>query len=292
MHKVLAEQLPDEVDGVRVISYVRPHASRFLAAFVQRIKTGHYLGNLETFLERIGQDDTLNYAIRLAKWQNVFGNSFVLRPYIRSELYNDDVVADFYRTLLGSEPFTIAQPVRENTSVSLRALAGLRLLQRRMKNEGLKGDARGFAGTVVANFHLPKAKATGTPPTLDRSIAGKLVNAYRQDADKTDGLFFAKPLMREALETTLSNAGDTPFDLTPAAHFNAQERRDLISLSQQISALILNDPRMWSMSHRFRIGQIIPSPRESRSLSEYQPQYERIDSSLKKVAEILCDEPL
>ena len=67
MHKVLAEQLPDEVDGIRVISYVRPHASRFLAAFVQRIKTGHYLGNLETFLERIGQDDTLNYAIRLAK---------------------------------------------------------------------------------------------------------------------------------------------------------------------------------------------------------------------------------
>ena len=57
----------------------------------------------------------------------------------------------------------------------------------------------------------PKRKPPGRPRRWIAPSPEKPVNAYRQDADKTDGLFFAKPLMREALETTLSNAGDTPF---------------------------------------------------------------------------------
>ena len=48
----LTDFLPEYVENLRVIAYVRPHAGRLVSAFMQRCKAGLYQGDMETFFDR------------------------------------------------------------------------------------------------------------------------------------------------------------------------------------------------------------------------------------------------
>ena len=294
LRQTLCKYLPEHSERARVIAYVRPHSSRFLAAFIQRTKTGHLDRPFGEFFRRIRQEDsTLNYSRRFLEWRGVFGDSFALRPFVRSELYNQDVVTDFYRELLGDEAFSVLRPVEENVAVTTRALSGLALMHRGLMKAGGRMGQQRAVGAYVANHLLLTGPINGPKPKLDRVNAEKLLKAYRKDAVKLDKEFFFRPIMEESLESTLQDAADEPVDLNPATHFSPSERMELDGIIEEAAKTFLRHPKACIRHFRYVRGlQSQYHPKRTRfnvfaQKLMYGRMLGRLDARLKVFADIL-----
>jgi hypothetical protein len=287
LQQALNEHLPDHAASAKVIAYVRPHPSRFIAAFIQRTKTGTLFDEIDVFFDRIRKMDTLNYTARFRRWEQQFGDRFILRPFIRSELKDKDAVADFFTTVLGETPFQITRDVQENISVSLGSLAGLRFLHRHLSKAGTEQTERIAIGTLIANFYLAEVqeKTGGEKPTLDRVTAEKLVETYRADASSLDAAFFGRPLMIEALEGSRDTTRQTPVDLTPRLYFSQPQRKSLIALSREIQAALQIAPRTWATNLKVRKGKSV----SSQDAAVGEKAVEQLDGFLTEAARILRD---
>ena len=291
LQQALVAHVPDHADKVKVIAYVRPHASRFLAAYIQRTKTGAYMGNFDDFFPMLRKNDPLNYSRRFGAWQKVFSDRFVLRPFLRPELRNGDIVSDFFNEIFEGAAFTLSDTVEENVSVTLQSLCGLRIMHRRLNKAGIGLHGRAILGGAIANFFLPAGKVIGDKPKLDRAMARTLIDAYSADAKNLDATFFSGPIMQENLETCIDKAVEHPIDLTPNRYFEPYKRKHVVALSDDLAKLFHKRPKVWSIHYQTRKGQLVPDAKQSDLMSTHQEHVALVDEKLAELAQIFSGDP-
>ena len=89
---------PERVLGAEIIIYVRRQDLLLEAMAKQKLKSGHYKGDLDTFIaSRKGVGNYMSYIKNVQKrFPDV---SVTCRPYDRSVLIDGDVIADFWQAL-------------------------------------------------------------------------------------------------------------------------------------------------------------------------------------------------
>lgn len=207
LDRALRTHLPEYRDRLRLVSYVRPHADRFLSSFTEVAKLGQDVLPIDRFLARSLRRGMLSYAPRLARWRAVFGESFHVRPFLRERLEGGDAVRDFLGFIAGpGAEIRLEQGFRSNESLSLEDLALMIHLQRRVA-EALAGRpelhhrVRHALGWHMAPLLNQQPGAVRTPPRLHRELALRIQDACRGDAAETDRQWFGgDPLLATALE--------------------------------------------------------------------------------------------
>ena len=294
LQEALDTYVPDDLFlDTRVISYVRPHASRFLAAFVQRTKTGLYFGDIDSFLASLQKNKpiTFNYTKRFRRWKRVFGDNFTLKPFIRSEMYQGDISQDFFHEVLEGAPFEIEKPVEANVSVSTKSLAGLRRMHEKFRELGMDAKGRSLIGGAMGNHFLASQANGGQKPKLDPATAEALIATYKKDAAKLDSTFFDRPIMQEALEHCVDDTQDTKVDITAELHFTQDELRSLDKIFTSVAGDMRLYRRLWALhhhtGHRNVRNQDAPPARVLLKLRRISKKINSIDDQLFEAAEIL-----
>ena len=245
LNRVGKKFLADFWDDTRVIYYCRPHSSRFLAAFAQQVKTGSYLGEYEDFADKIAKQKTLFFTRRARAWNKIFGDRFTVRPFSRSELYQNDAVADFVHTVHGASNFKLAEKTETNQSVSLKTLSALRLFHGYFQTNGRDNGtkvARLMARTIF-NHHLGAFETTSELPKLDAVTAATLYDTYIEDAQQMDAEFFdGKPFLVKALTKARDTAKGTSNDLSLETHYSQDEIAQVKELMVKIDETFQKAP--------------------------------------------------
>lgn len=248
LQQALKDHMPDLIDRVHLISYVRPHAERILSSYTQSLKLGFVTGELDAFHRQTLKRQRYVYAPRFCKWREVFKDRFTLRPMVRAHLFDQDVVADFLHNLLDQAPFKLDPQPTSNTALSVAHLAMLRAFHRmeRKNAYGTLGEVRG-----KATWHLTRLLEEITPPDaeklrLHRTLAEQIMADYAGDAEALDATFFDQPIMVPALAASLDKAVAAPLSLKLKDHFDADTRRLLTLMMQLTDDLMARNPDEWS----------------------------------------------
>jgi len=238
----------DTVDDYRIISYVRPHAARFLSAFAERTKIGQpdVLGStLEGIFKQVNENRSFHYLPRLTAWRDQFGDRFQLRPMIRNQLYQNSVVDDFIRHAFDLTDFQISAGAQANESLDVEDLMRLKVLQSHLLSDN--GKLRLAMGWEFARVlkHLPPL-ATRTKLRLHKSLARDIHASYLDDARAVDQQFFdGAPLLENELSSALDTAVDSPMSVEPADYLSETDLRSLAILSDIITGLVQNKKINW-----------------------------------------------
>ncbi len=286
MKRAIQTYLEDYAETAQIISYVRPHASRFLAAYTQRTKMGMPYESYDDLIVGIKRQKALFYAPRASKWRNVFGGNYTLRPFMRSELRENDVVQDFFYEILGDDNFTIKSKIEANTSLSTRALVGVKFFHQYLREADAVQVTRKRLAKCLDHYHLPRLKTSRTPPILDKQTVEVLYDTYIEDAQTVDKIFFDSPLMVSALEKARAEAPAESIDFSLNAHFTADEQDQLSSLFKDIVKLQAGHVELWVNYLNF-IKKLIPlTKRELSMLEKNKECVDEMDRLLTEVAVI------
>jgi hypothetical protein len=250
---VLDEHLPGFYSQTRLISYVRPHAEKLLSAFSERVKLGYHTGSFEAFLDKVEQERELIYLPRFTAWRERFGARFTLRPFVRSELFRGDVVADFFRFLLGHDAFTTADTGTANTSLTLPQLALLRDLHSKLRvglrDRGLERtlpiqDASATLGRAFSE-HLRAVDlgADGAPLAIPAALKERIHTLYAEDAAALDAAFFDGTPMSDALEKMERLTAPGTQSLEAVDHFAPGELALARAFGAMLAKMLLEDPK-------------------------------------------------
>lgn len=240
----IKQHIPDHAETIRVIAYIRPHIGRFLSQFAENLKNGHTTGDMQGFAARMDRLGRLDYVPRLERWQDVFGDRLIVRPFVRDRLHDDDVRHDFLARILGDRPFQINNNTDSNASLSLSDLALMRMLQRR------------FAAKLGADHPscIPFGKQFGrlllespSPRSSERlrlsqDLYDWFAARYRDDARRMDDLWFQGPCLGPALDAAANDTVATAQDLTVEAHFDAETLRLMECWADLILRQMKDDP--------------------------------------------------
>jgi len=240
---------PDLAGSLRLVAYVRPHADKMLSAFSERIKLGSRLLSLNSFFDTLSDSDGLDYTPRFEKWRATFGDRFELRPFVRDELYHNDVVSDFYRVVLGSEDFAIKSPVEANPSLTVSQLSLLREVHKgvNIKLGSATGprmrEVRGSLGRLVTD-HIQSTGLgqDGEKLRMPAALAARFTERYAADAEALDTAFFDKFLMSEALEKMQHKTIDTAQSLDATDYFPTDVISSVQSFAYVLADLVAQNP--------------------------------------------------
>lgn len=260
----IQEFFPDYAASVQVIAYVRPHISRMLSSYTQRVKARGLQQDFDSFCRSAVEKQRFHYTPRFLAWQAEFGTSFILRPMVRANLYRGDVVADFLRHTLGSEDFTLAGAVEANVAPTLDHLACLRQVHAAIKAAGIGDEVRFTCGKYLAD-RLASTSPDGPRLRLPRALLAELQQAYAEDAAQLDGLFFEGSPMSETLKAAADGATDDPQSLDPDQRFGQPQRRQLKRLSTSLAAELAKAPGRWKQLFREAKTQSAQSNRENKA---------------------------
>lgn len=240
-HEIAETFFAGAADEIRIIAYVRPHAARVLSSFAERIKIGTARAlnsDLNSFAARRIKGQDYSYLPRFAAWREYFADRFILRPMIRSQLYQGDVVSDFIHHAFGGLAFTISGESQANESLCLEDLMRLKVLQKALLHQSK--DLRLKVGWEVSRLagHLPPAPAR-TRLQLHRALAKTLRDSYLEDARNMDRMFFSgEPLMQNELHAAVKKAIAKPQSTAPADHLSPSELHGLTLMAGMISGLL------------------------------------------------------
>ncbi|MFW8637122.1 hypothetical protein [Cribrihabitans pelagius] len=268
LQKVLETYFPGL--PVRTISYVRPHASRAVSAYGQRLKTGSFDGTLPEFCRFITTVPTLYYARRFPAWRAVFGSGMILRPFVRSALRDGDAVSDFFYHALGTGGFELLPLETVNEALSVAELAGLRLVQQTLRGQELADHHRLAVGGALQRKLSAAPGRSGEKPALDQASASHLLEAFREDARALDSQFFGQPVLEEELLRSHRTASPAAQDFSPEAHFLPRQRTGLENAVTGIAALIRKMPKAWRQEYQVSVSQRDPEDIENRSPAHSQ----------------------
>lgn len=255
LQAALDEFLPDHARSIRIVAYVRPHTKRLLSAYMQRTKAGLYQGDLQGFFDRSKRENLLHYAPRFAQWRGTFGDRFTLRPMIRTQLKDGDVVADFIGLALQGAAFTLHGTVDANPSVPLEYLTGLREVQAVLKRNAVATGTRQSVGDRINHSLATLGPGTGTALRLPQALYAQ-VHAYcAEDAAALDAAFFDSPLMTDALNSAAADALAIGQPLLAQHHYSGQTLVQLRKQARQLATLFKKRPTAWTVAYEHEIGQ-------------------------------------
>lgn len=247
--------LPAYSGQIEVVAYARPHLSRLVSSYNQRVKERGLQQSFNRFCLDAAKKGKFRFHERFLEWRTVFGGHFTLRPMIRSSLYKEDVVSDFLREILKTEDFEVHENHRANVSPTLDHLACLIEAHKAFTNERIPENVRHVFGRVLSD-RLTAAPATpGDRLQMPTSLLPRLQQAFAQDAAALDATFFGDPLFSEELNKT----GNTTTDAQPLKaikRFSRMEMRDLEIIVARLAKTVSEDPEGWKRQVRQRRRQI------------------------------------
>jgi len=249
LNAALRQFLPDYADDLQVIAYVRPHISRLLSSYTQRVKARGLQKDLEGFFRTVSEQHRFHYLPRFLAWRSEFGAAFTLRPMVRSELYRGDVVADFLRLTLASEDFTLQDELQANTAPTLDHLACLRELHSALARAGLAKDIRFTCAKSLAS-RLDETAPEGPRLRLPRPLLPVLQQAWAEDAAALDAAFFDATPMSDALEAAAAGATDEPQPISAKERFDPDRRQALGRLLSDLVTELAKAPEQWKRNLR------------------------------------------
>lgn len=250
----LREYLPEYTHNARVIAYCRPHASRIISGYAERVKVGSFNGSLASFVKFLKNRPELYYYPRFCAWQTTFGERFTLRPFIREELRDQDVVADFFHEALRGAEFSTDKIETANKSLSLEELVLVRLVQSVLTKRKVKNFLRLPIGTEIAKNVSAAPNRSRTKLQLDRKNAEIILTGYRSDATQLDREFFDRPLIEPALIRSVENASGVAQSLEAEDYFPHDVINQVTSQSADIAKLLNKRPHAWRRDYRARVG--------------------------------------
>ncbi len=287
LRDTLAEFLPDYVENLRIIAYVRPHANRLVSAFMQRSKAGLYLGDMETFFKRTQGEGLLRYAPRFQRWQGTFGSRFTLRPLIRSQLRDGDVVSDFLHFALNGAPFTRRGAVQADPSLPLEFLAGLREVQGVLMRNQIPNGTRHSVGDHVGRTLARIRPGAGTRLQISQALYQDIKALCQADAEALDAAFFGQPLVTQALEEAAEDAIAINQDTMAKAHYTEQVIQELRRRARTLVAMFKNRPTAWTLAFEREIGQR-PANADGKPLPPpLRAHIEKVNVVLTEIAEMI-----
>ena len=253
--RAIGKYLPDHARTVRVIAYVRPHTSRLLSTYMQRTKVGLLQCDIASYFENARQEKLLLCADRFRKWRQVFGERFTLRPMIRTELRDGDVVADFLHTVVQGAPFTLLTKSRTNPSLTLEALAGIREIQAVLRKSEISGRTRTAVGNQLGRNLTALTQGVGTKLGLTPALCEQVRVLCRKDAAELDREFFFRPVMRQALQAAAGETIETVQNTAPGLHFTPDTLHRLQQYGKGLARLFQLNPNAWTDEFEWEIGK-------------------------------------
>lgn len=244
----IKQHLPEYIDRLRLVAYVRPHGERLLSTFAERSKMGRFHKSLEVMHDRLVANRSLFYAPRFEKWRDVFGERFTLRLFQRDQLYQGDVVQDFFRYLFGSEKFNLpgqdGQGSGENNSLRVEDIAMMRMIHARLRRaDGYKPQLREVFGWYMSELlGASSYPGGGTTPRLHKALAHQVVETYAADAAALDAAFFEGTPMADALATVPGKAVAQAQSFQAKDHFRVPEMRRMAVWADFMQRLMVADP--------------------------------------------------
>lgn len=271
--RALEEFLPQYTDTARIVAYVRPHAGRALSGYAQRVKTGAELGTLDRSIAAHSERRMLHYAPRFLRWRKQFGERFTLRPFLREEMRDGDVVSDFFHTALQGAPFTLERIPSTNESLSLEEVAAMRRVQGRLVAEEVPEFLRLSLGGAIGRAMAGQAGRFRTKMVLSRSHAEQLHGMFLEDAQQLDRVFFGRPLMVAALEQAIETAAPAGQSLEPREYYSEDSLQRMERIAGEIAALVKAEPRGWRLEYQRGTGQ-----RQDRVEDQLDPEAKRANA--------------
>lgn len=247
LQEKIAAHWPGLEDRMRLISYVRPHAEKLLSSFAEQTKFGRAPGGVQQFYKQMSRHGTLDYVPRFRKWKAVFGERFELRPFVRSELYQQDVVQDFFQFLLRGPGAQIQDIAVANTSPSVAQIALLRKV-----HEAFLGDRDRSAGPrelavlgrlLFAEFRKVGLGSDSGKLLIPSPMMGEFTKRYREDAATLDAEFFAGTPMSDALRAAPEKLSGPLQPLKAEAYFSEETIRAIEVLSSLLGQLGEHDSK-------------------------------------------------
>lgn len=239
--------------SARLIVYVRPHHEKLLSSFSERVKLGQVQSGFGAFAEDVFAGSLLDYLPRLRKWREVFGDRFEVRPFVRSALYQQDVIKDFFRFTLGHDDFAISGPVEANSSLTLPQLALLRLVHQALpealavKQKEMTPalfEARSTLGrTVSEHFGDMTLGADGPRLRLPASLTEQVQARYAEDAAALDAEFFEGTPMSDALAGAGLKASRDPQPLEASEYFAPETVAAVQAMARIMAGMLAEHPK-------------------------------------------------
>lgn len=288
LQDTLDEYVPEFATTARVIGYVRPHASRFVSAYIQRTRSGLYMEDMNSFFEVTKKEKLLRYTPRFEGWRRVFGDRFTLRTMIRQELLNGDVVSDFMNTALEGAPVTLKNYKEINSSLPLEYLAGMREVQRVLKRNKIAPGTRNLVGDQIGRTLVEKGAPAGTKVQLTAELYEKIRDFYASDAADLDAAFFSKPIMTQAMEEAKTATVEIDPPSKAAAYYDTEAIQALKSSALKLVTYFTNRPTAWPLTFERKIGQR-PPPKEGAEVPPANLQNaRRVDAALNEIVEVIA----
>lgn len=260
----VTQRFGDLTEEIRIISYVRPHASRILSNYAEQTKVGWYDGTPKDYFQRMRKSKRFFYAPRLRAWRACFGDQFIVRPMVRGVLKNGDVLDDFVETAFDGIAARIDATGTSNESLTLQDLVLLRYLHRHLKSLK-KGVRHGFGWEYSKVAQAFPQGGDSTRLRLHRRLARKIRKTYAEDAAAVDKEFFGdKGLFTQALDEATETATARPQSLEPEDYFSASELRNLSVLGETLGVVMSHPDVDWPGF--FRDQRATARPRGSSSI--------------------------
>ncbi|MZR13040.1 hypothetical protein GQE99_08405 [Maritimibacter sp. DP07] len=235
-------------DETRVLLYVRPHLGAFTSLFVEHVKMGTLFCGLEKYAELEG--DRFEYAGKLARWRDAFGDRLTVRPFIRDRLSGGSVIEDF---LAQAFPDTTARhhgAPEKNVALGMHDLMRLKVFHRTLARHGI--GARHHLGWPLADLISPGAPRDTVKLQLHHGLADTLATRYAPDAARVDReVFDGEPVFSDALARERARAVDTPLSLRPGEWIAADEINTLKALATVFAQSHGKSP-MWRLRLHLR----------------------------------------
>ena len=283
------EFMPGHAATMRVICYARPHVSRLLSAYAQRTKVGTLDTDLEDFYLRLSFNKFIALHRRVLNWRAVYGERFILRPFIRNELQDGDVVADFMGLVLNGEPFRLLEATMANVSLTYEALSGLRLLQTTLLNQGVSEHSRHTVGSRISTLVAALPTGAGTKLHIGKTLYQRVLAQCMDDAQNLDRDFFGRPLMVPALEQAREEAIEDNLDCNA---LNFMPRRQIAAIRRNGLALaqaLATNPGVWELTFQRDMGHKPQVMGNETFSAEAQKTIATVDNLLAEAAALLTD---
>ena len=231
------DHLPGYADKLTVIAYVRPHAARAVSQFAENLKLGQDTGDFKALLYRFLKAGRLNYADRLARWQQAFGDRLIVRPYLRSWFPDGDVRRDFLAQILPGARYELADGQDANTALPVSDLTLMRMLHMRFQSRpGTDPENRVAFGKQFGRL------LQGTAPTvkterlrLPLPLYDRIRHACAADAEKLDATWIGAPCFAPALDAARADTLARPQSLDCRDYYGPE----IIRLMQAWADLLL-----------------------------------------------------
>jgi hypothetical protein len=268
VHDALAAELGSLLADLRLVVYVRPHASRFQSMFAEIVKLGSFQGTIDQYLDRAAADGTFHYAPRLARWRRVWGDRLIVRPFLRDRMQGGDVTQDFLHVIGVGAPVQVQATGLNNTALGLVDLSVMRRLLAPRAGWSVPPRRLEALGRNFGHLLGQAEGADTTRLTIHRALRARLHDLYRADAKTIDTDWFGGPdgPMSAALDSLPTRGPPCAQSLDAADHLPPAVLTLIDGWAAILPEIILRDgPNLsWTLRDRPFRPTDMAAPPESR----------------------------